>query len=195
MNLDKVRSWAKYEGRKVTVPFAANKRKLGHDAEEGITSGTDSGSSRPSNDRNGEHTSSSRQSSATLIHDQLNVDGNANRPAQSAEFKQRKKAQQKEFKEKEKAKKKEERKKWEQHIDKSIWGQFKAAILSSYVNLLLVFVPVGIALHFTSVSPIVVFVMNFLAIIPLAGTLSYATEEIALRTGETLGGLLNASFG
>ncbi|KAF3925876.1 hypothetical protein ABW20_dc0104266 [Dactylellina cionopaga] len=37
--------------------------------------------------------------------------------------------------------------------------------------------------------------MNFLAIIPLAGTLSFATEEIALRTGETLGGLLNASFG
>jgi len=37
--------------------------------------------------------------------------------------------------------------------------------------------------------------MNFLAIIPLAGTLSFGTEEIALRTGETLGGLLNASFG
>lgn len=45
------------------------------------------------------------------------------------------------------------------------------------------------------VSPVVVFVINFLAIIPLAGILSYATEEIALRVGETLGGLLNASFG
>lgn len=40
-----------------------------------------------------------------------------------------------------------------------------------------------------------VFVVNFIAIIPLAGTLSYATEEIALRTGEVLGGLLNATFG
>jgi Ca2+:H+ antiporter len=30
---------------------------------------------------------------------------------------------------------------------------------------------------------------------PLAAMLSYATEEIALRTGETLGGLLNATFG
>lgn len=37
--------------------------------------------------------------------------------------------------------------------------------------------------------------INFIAIIPLAGTLSYATEEIALRTGEVFGGLLNATFG
>jgi len=42
-------------------------------------------------------------------------------------------------------------------------------ILSSWANLLLVFVPVGIALHFVNVSPTVVFVMNFLAIVPLAG--------------------------
>jgi len=45
------------------------------------------------------------------------------------------------------------------------------------------------------VDPKIAFVINFLAIIPLAGILSYATEEIALRVGETLGGLLNASFG
>ena len=37
--------------------------------------------------------------------------------------------------------------------------------------------------------------VNFIAIIPLAGMLSYATEEIAYRTSETIGGLLNASFG
>lgn len=55
--------------------------------------------------------------------------------------------------------------------------------------------PVGIALHFAKVNDVVVFVVNFIAIIPLAGMLSYATEEIALRTGEVLGGLLNASFG
>lgn len=55
--------------------------------------------------------------------------------------------------------------------------------------------PVGIALHFAKVNDVVIFVVNFIAIIPLAGMLSYATEEIALRTGEVLGGLLNASFG
>ena len=53
----------------------------------------------------------------------------------------------------------------------------------------------GIALHFTSVNPIVVFVINFIAIIPLAAMLSYCTEEIALYAGETIGGLLNATFG
>jgi len=93
-----------------------------------------------------------------------------------------------------------------------LWPQLKAAVFGSYVNIILVCVPVGIALHCglcffhalekyltaildTSVDPKVVFVINFLAIIPLAGILSYATEEIALRVGETLGGLLNASFG
>lgn len=44
-------------------------------------------------------------------------------------------------------------------------------------------------------NDVAIFVVNFIAIIPLAGTLSYATEEIALRTGEVLGGLLNATFG
>lgn len=74
-------------------------------------------------------------------------------------------------------------------------GQFKATILNSYINVLFVFIPVGIAMNFVKVSPVVVFVTNFIAIIPLAAMLSYATEEIALRTGETIGGLLNASFG
>jgi Ca2+:H+ antiporter len=64
------------------------------------------------------------------------------------------------------------------------------------INWLLVAVPVGIALHFIKgMSPLAIFVVNFLAIIPLAGILSFATEEIALRVGEVIGGLLNASFG
>ena len=72
---------------------------------------------------------------------------------------------------------------------------FKEIMFSSYANLLLVFIPVGIALHFVKVNPTVVFVMNFLAIIPLAGLLSFATEEIALKVGQVLGGLMNATFG
>lgn len=39
------------------------------------------------------------------------------------------------------------------------------------------------------------FVLNFIAIVPLAALLSYGTEEISLYCGEVLGGLLNASFG
>jgi Ca2+:H+ antiporter len=75
-------------------------------------------------------------------------------------------------------------------------NQLRRTLLNSWINVLLVFAPVGIALNFVkSVDKRVVFVVNFIAIIPLAAMLSFATEEIALRTGETLGGLLNATFG
>lgn len=74
-------------------------------------------------------------------------------------------------------------------------GQVRATLLNSYINILLLAVPVGIALNYAKISPVAVFVVNFIAIIPLAAMLSYATEEIALRTGETIGGLLNATFG
>lgn len=60
---------------------------------------------------------------------------------------------------------------------------FMAIVKASYVNVLLVFVPIGIASHFVW-SPTVTFIMNFLAIIPLAKLLGFATEDIALRTGE-----------
>jgi len=78
----------------------------------------------------------------------------------------------------------------------TVWGQLKVTVFGSWINVLLICAPVGIAIYnIPSVNRIAVFVVNFLAIIPLAGMLSYATEEIALRVGETLGGLLNASFG
>ncbi|KAL4901875.1 hypothetical protein BDW74DRAFT_67416 [Aspergillus multicolor] len=74
-------------------------------------------------------------------------------------------------------------------------GQFKATVLNSWINILILAAPAGIALNYVDVDPVAVFVVNFIAIIPLAAMLSFATEEIALRTGETIGGLLNASFG
>ena len=78
----------------------------------------------------------------------------------------------------------------------SVAHQIRATILNSWINVLLIAVPIGIAVNFVpSVGRLVVFVVNFIAIIPLAAMLSYATEEIALHTGETIGGLLNATFG
>jgi hypothetical protein len=56
---------------------------------------------------------------------------------------------------------------------KSPYKLFKDIMFSSWADLLLVFIPVGIALHFVpNVNPTVIFVMNFLAIIPLAGVCS-----------------------
>jgi Ca2+:H+ antiporter len=68
-------------------------------------------------------------------------------------------------------------------------------LLSNYVNVLLVFLPLGIISGALGWSPVVVFVMNFLAIMPLASLLSFATEELSKKVGQTIGGLLNASFG
>ncbi|KJK63557.1 Sodium/calcium exchanger protein [Aspergillus parasiticus SU-1] len=67
-------------------------------------------------------------------------------------------------------------------------GQLKATLFNSWVNVLLLAAPAGsnccvrgeLYCHYGS---------------PLAAMLGYATEEIAMRTGETIGGLLNASFG
>ncbi|KAI0161889.1 Calcium/proton exchanger [Hypoxylon sp. FL1284] len=75
------------------------------------------------------------------------------------------------------------------------WNQFQRVILSSPINILLLAAPAGIALHFIEFDGKVVFAVNFIAIVPLAAMLSNATEEIAMRTGEVLGGLINASFG
>jgi Ca2+:H+ antiporter len=60
---------------------------------------------------------------------------------------------------------------------------------------LLVFVPIGIVAGIAKWDPVTVFIINFLAIIPLAAVLSFATEEISAKLGEALGGLLNATFG
>ena len=68
-------------------------------------------------------------------------------------------------------------------------------LISNYVNVLLVFVPLGIISGLIHWNPTVTFVLNFLAIVPLASLLSFATEELSLKLGQTLGGLLNASFG
>ncbi|KAJ1674083.1 hypothetical protein EV182_003998 [Spiromyces aspiralis] len=68
-------------------------------------------------------------------------------------------------------------------------------IHSSWVNWLLVLVPLGFLSHYLHYNKVIVFCVNFFAIIPLAGLLGYATEQLALHLGDTLGGLMNATFG
>jgi Ca2+:H+ antiporter len=75
------------------------------------------------------------------------------------------------------------------------WLTGKAIILSSYINILLVFVPIGIASKAANLQPGVIFGMNAVAIIPLAGLLSHATESVAKRMGDTIGALMNVTFG
>src|SRR3954469_18480987 len=64
------------------------------------------------------------------------------------------------------------------------------------MNWLLIFVPVTIALkYFWPDAQSAIFACSCVAIIPLAGWIGRATEHLADRTGEAIGGLLNATFG
>lgn len=76
-----------------------------------------------------------------------------------------------------------------------IMQQVRFVFLGAWINVLLIMVPVGFAVFYAKIGPVAVFIINFVAIIPLAAMLSTATEELAVRVGETLGGLLNATFG
>ena len=71
----------------------------------------------------------------------------------------------------------------------------KEILFSSWLNVLLVFVPVGIAVQAAGVNKTIVFAMNVIAIIPLAGLLSHATESVASEMGDTIGALMNITFG
>lgn len=87
--------------------------------------------------------------------------------------------------------------------DKPKLSRFKRFFVSgrriitySWLNVLLVFVPVGIAVELIpGMNPGVIFGMNAIAIIPLAGLLSLATESVAHEMGDAIGALMNITFG
>jgi Ca2+:H+ antiporter len=67
--------------------------------------------------------------------------------------------------------------------------------VSWFRMLLLLAVPASIVLNAMHAAPLLVFVTACLGVLPLAGFMGEATEQIAARSGPTLGGLLNATFG
>ena len=60
---------------------------------------------------------------------------------------------------------------------------------------LLVFVPLTFIAEFFGLSPVVLFILSAVAIVPLAKYIGESTEELTVYTGPALGGLLNATFG
>ena len=60
---------------------------------------------------------------------------------------------------------------------------------------LLLAVPVSLALSWLHQAPVLVFAFACLGVLPLAGFMGEATEHLAEKTGPTIGGLLNATFG
>jgi Ca2+:H+ antiporter len=65
-----------------------------------------------------------------------------------------------------------------------------------WLDLLLIAVPLAILLEYVfHAPPVLLFVVAAIGIIPLAGALGEATEELAHHLGERAGGLLNATMG
>lgn len=77
------------------------------------------------------------------------------------------------------------------------WMQsLKATLRYSPLNICLVFIPISWGLHLgMHGQDTMVFVFSALGIIPLAALLGFGTEQIALKTSMSFGGLLNATLG
>lgn len=74
-------------------------------------------------------------------------------------------------------------------------GQLQYKRAYTWLNALLIFVPLSFIANYGVDSSAFTFIMSFLAIIPLAGMLGHFTEDLAGHVGSALGALLNASFG
>ncbi|KAF9789841.1 Sodium/calcium exchanger protein-domain-containing protein [Thelephora terrestris] len=76
------------------------------------------------------------------------------------------------------------------------WIQsYRYFLLGSWSNVLLVFVPLSFISHNLNWDAGLRFSFSFIAIMPLAKLLGDATDQLSLKLGQTLSGLLNASFG
>ena len=77
----------------------------------------------------------------------------------------------------------------------SFLESFKVAFYQTHIHYLLIFIPFGIIAGILEWGPVWCFWLNFIAIIPLASLLGFATEELSKTVGTTIGGLFNATFG
>jgi Ca2+:H+ antiporter len=77
----------------------------------------------------------------------------------------------------------------------SIVSHLRKVLFSSWLNLLLVAAPISWWLDETGAGPTWIFTFSALSLIPAAGLIGGATDHLAERTGPTLGGFLNATFG
>jgi Ca2+:H+ antiporter len=77
----------------------------------------------------------------------------------------------------------------------TILQQLREIVCSSYINVLIVFVPFAFISGACEWSPQAIFLTNFLALMPLAALLSYGTEALSKTAGKAWGSLLNVTFG
>lgn len=71
----------------------------------------------------------------------------------------------------------------------------RSAVFHSWLNVLLVFIPLTLILEWLHAGDVLVFISAALAIVPLAGLIGHATEQLTFHVGPGIGGFLNATFG
>jgi Ca2+:H+ antiporter len=71
----------------------------------------------------------------------------------------------------------------------------KDIVFGKLISTSLLLAPVAVLAHVQQWSPVWIFWLNFLVMVPLAAILGDFTEEVALHTNQTIGGLVNATFG
>lgn len=76
-----------------------------------------------------------------------------------------------------------------------LWQNFPLRSQYRWLNILLAAIPAALIVHLLHLNPVTVFIVAGIAIVPLAGVLGEATEDLAERIGPTLGGILNATMG
>jgi Ca2+:H+ antiporter len=69
------------------------------------------------------------------------------------------------------------------------------ALIDNRLNVLLVAAPISWIVHAMAPESSWVFLASALSLVPLAGLIGLGTEQLASRSGPTLGGFLNATFG
>ncbi|KAI0929008.1 hypothetical protein AcW1_006076 [Taiwanofungus camphoratus] len=74
-------------------------------------------------------------------------------------------------------------------------ASYKFFVFGSWLNVLLVFVPLSYISNLMEWDAAYRFAFSFIAIMPLATLLGTATDQMSLKLGQTFAGLLNASFG
>jgi Ca2+:H+ antiporter len=71
----------------------------------------------------------------------------------------------------------------------------KCMLFTGSMNVLLLATPIAIISYAAEWPDAVTFIFSLIALAPLAERLGFVTEQLALHTNETIGGLLNATFG
>ncbi|KAG1742800.1 hypothetical protein EDB19DRAFT_596393, partial [Suillus lakei] len=67
--------------------------------------------------------------------------------------------------------------------------------LGTWFNILLIFIPLSFISHNMNWDSGLAFLFSFMVVMPLAKLLGEAIDQLSVKLGETMSGLLNASFG